>query len=178
MKVKFLFAAICALPLLAGAGVRVDLNGLQDGIKLRKTAGDFQLQKGHWLKGDQQDCYLYLTAKPAQEWTAEEFTFVPEKSGTVTIAFTGSWAEKPEDMAYFLVDDVTVNGEALPNGGFEDVADGKPAGWMPAKSPVVVDDAHSGSKAVKINHVNRVSQKITVEAGKPYTVKFFAKDMK
>lgn len=67
MKVKFLFAAICALPLLAGAGVRVDLNGLQDGIKLRKTAGDFQLQKGHWLKGDQQDCYLYLTAKPAQE---------------------------------------------------------------------------------------------------------------
>lgn len=46
MKVKFLFAAICALPLLAGAGVRVDLNGLQDGIKLRKTPAIFSFRKG------------------------------------------------------------------------------------------------------------------------------------
>ncbi len=179
MKISgVLFAAAAALPLLAVAGVRVDLDGLKDGIKLKKTAGEFKVQKGHWLKGEQQECYLYLTAGPAEGWTAEEFTFVPEKSGTVNLSFCGAWAEKPENMAAFLIDDITVDGKSLPNGGFEEVKDGKPAGWTISKAPAVVTDANTGNSAVKVDHVNRVAQKIQVEAGKPCTVKFFAKDVK
>lgn len=71
---------------------------------------------------------------PIQWWRWREFviTFTPAHTGTVELDLNGPWGEfspgalKQQEV---LWDELSVEGGALSNGGFEDQQDGKPAGW-------------------------------------------------
>ena len=106
--------------------------------------------------------------------TMEEFSFAftPDKDGNVWLSFGGNWNEDPAARPFVLIDEVSINGEPLANGGFEDGF----KGWGVGKNATVSSDAKAGGNAAKVNHDNNAGRNIKVEAGKSYTVKFFAKN--
>lgn len=166
-------AAAAILPLVASADVRIDVNGTKDGIKIQKTAGEgFSGGKASWLPEGQQEQRIFLQKKVSKEYQEFSFAFTPDKDGNVWLSFGGNWNEDPAARPFILIDEVSINGEPLANGGFEDGF----KGWGVGKNATVSSDAKAGGNAAKVNHDNNAGRNIKVEAGKSYTVKFFAKD--
>lgn len=75
-----------------------------------------------------------------------------------------------------LIDDVTVNGEPVANGSFEENNGKKAKNWyFSGKSVTLSDDAKTGKASVKVNHDNRACLTLKAEAGKNYEIKISAK---
>ncbi len=175
-RFKPLLAAAGLPMLLAAAEARIDLNGLKEEISFTGASGDgVSLHKADWVKPEEQNRRVFLQKKVTGEYQPVVFTFTPDKDGLIWISFGGNWAKEAADRPFLLVDDVTVNGEPLPNGGFEESFDGN---WSRGKDVTVSADANSGKAAVRVNHDNQIARSLKVEAGKPYEVKFYAKEAK
>ena len=175
-SIPFLAAALAFPALLPATEARVDLNGIKEGIQFTKTAGDgVNLYKATWVKPEEQSQRVFLQKKLSGDYQEVAFTFTADKSGTIWIAFGGNWMEKAEERPFVLLDDITINGEALPNGGFEEALQGN---WSKGKDVTTSPDAHSGSAAIRVNHDNQISMPLKVEAGKSYEVKSVAKETK
>ncbi len=171
-------AAVGALSLSAGS-VRVDLNGVKDGVTLQKGASEgFTGGRASWEPKENQDKTLFLQKAVGAEYQECVFSFTPDKDGTVWFTICGNWAKEAADRPFVLIDDITVNGELLPNGDFEKTAEGKVPDWGVKGKPTFSTEARSGSNALRINHDNRIAQALKVEAGRNYTVKFAAKEAK
>ncbi len=176
MKFEVLFlAAAVLLPLAVSADVRVDINGVKDGVKIKKTAAEgFTGGNASWLPKEQQEQRIFLQKKLSPEYQEVAFTFTPDKDGSVWITFGGNWSKEVADRPFVLVDEITVNGEPLPNGGFESGLDT----WSKGKETSVSPDAKEGKNAARVSHDNPVGRWVKVENGKNYEVKFFAKEAK
>ncbi|MGN1366914.1 MAG: hypothetical protein ACI406_16200 [Victivallis vadensis] len=169
--------AALTLPLFAGpAAIRVDVDATKQLIPIKKTAGEGKLSKGHWLPAEKQNSYLYLSKPVTDEWSDFIFTVVPEKSGDIRLNIGGEWSKEPGDREFVLIDDVTVNGEPVANGSFEENDGKKAKNWyFSGKSVTLSDDAKTGKASVKVNHDNRACLTLKAEAGKNYEIKISAK---
>ncbi len=165
---------------LSAANVRIDLNGISNGIVLQPgESGGFSVRRAGWEEKEKQDKTLNLEKALAADYQDYTFSFTADKAGYISFTICGNWAPDAANRPYLLLDDVTVNGELLPNGDFEaQSADGKITGWNMQGKPTLSNEAKSGSSAIRINHDNRIAQSLKVEPGKSYTVKFSAKETK
>lgn len=176
----FLFALLGMTLAAAPAEFRLDISS-QDNV-LKAGRGEVKFAHASWLPAAEQPGYLVVSKEVGENWTPIEFSFVAEKDGFLWLAFGGGWAAAPEERAFIIVDNIKLNGQEAPNGGFETLNPdfSAPRIWnLGSKSKAcLVDDAKEGKKAMKINHDNRIGQGLKVEAGKSYTVSLFAKAAK
>ncbi len=165
---------------LSAAKVRVDLSGTKDGVVIQKgESGGFDFNRASWEPKEKQDKMCFLQKAVGADYQEYSFSFIPQKEGAVRISFGGNWSKEIADRPFIIIDDISINGELLPNGDFETREEGKNAPkWTTSGKPVLSTDANSGSSAFRINHDNRITQEVKVEAGKTYTVKFSAKEAK
>ena len=82
--------------------------------------------------GEKANTGLEVHRKLDKNWDEMWVELVAKGDGFVQMNLQGEWysAECPDDIRYVWVDDVSVEGSSIVNGGFEDAGpDGKPAGW-------------------------------------------------
>lgn len=169
---EFLIAALAlsAGTLLAVDAARVDITA-NDGMAFEKTGKNGTAVSGAgWLKAQGKSGFT-TNRNVTDEWSGMEFSFTPDKDGTVVIELRGQWAKNIGERNFVVFDNVVVEGVELSNGGFEEkTADGRPAGWSMGRDGKagIVRDAKTGEGAVKVNHDNAVGRSIRVEGGKTY----------
>lgn len=108
------------------------------------------------------------TAVVPQEWAERSFTFTPKATGALQIELMGpSEAERP----WMEFAALSAQGATLQNSDFSRRdAKGLPEGWR------LAGQATALKAGVKVNHDNRASQSVAVEAGKPVTITFKARE--
>ena len=152
------FAAVQA----ADAIFRVDVNGVKDKIAFTIT-------------------YWALKKIGSTEWKDYEISFTPTKSGTVHISVGGQWAKTPDARPWLLVNKVEMNDKLYPNGDFTKTyktKDGRviPNGfWIHGKAKYLPTAGEKGTPAILVNHDNRLTFSLKVEAGKKYEFEFEVK---
>ena len=172
-----LFALLCATLAAAPTEFRLDISS-QDNV-VKPGTGEVKFSRAKWLAAAEQPGYLIVSKAVGEDWTPIEFSFSAEEDGFVWLAFGASWEAQPEARPFIIIDEIKLNGQEAPNGGFEALKPdfSAPRIWnLSAKSKAtLVDDAKAGKKAMKVNHDHRVGQGLKVEAGKSYTVALYAK---
>ncbi len=132
--------------------------------------------------GEKANTGLEVHRKLDKNWDEMWVELVAKGDGFVQMNLQGEWysAERPDDIRYVWVDDVSVEGSSIVNGGFEDAGpDGKPAGWScgNATGKYYSRDgsiAHGGKCCVAISIAHNVlSQKFAVKKGGTYRVHAF-----
>ena len=176
-------AAVCCMA--QQAEVRIDVDGLKNGIALTPVKSSLlDVSNASWLQ-DNKECYLVVSGgKITNDWSEMEFSFIPENDGKVALILRGPWykpgtevTNRPVWVAY---DDLSAIGADLRNPGFEEVnpgATGFFSGWGgdPANMIVGKDDSISGKNYVKVWHNVPVAQNIVVKKGQKVTIKFSIK---
>lgn len=182
MRLLFLMMVMCVLgtSVYAGSYFRCDLNGKPKGVKLSpvEKEGELKVVPQSWLK--EEDRVFAITAPSAKlgnEWQSVKFSFKPENSGEIFISFMGQWNKDVEKRSWVLVKDITINGKGVSNSDFKEIADrnGKaiPVGFnLGVKARIVEED---GVKAALVNHDNRLTHSLKVEAGTDYTIELKVK---
>lgn len=187
-KLTALLACVIAIGTLSAApSFRVDITGLEKDAKVKihaaKADGNtaFSQVAGWRAEADRPYC---LTTSSGQlkgtEWSAQSTTFKAEESGTVTVQLCGQWAKEANDREWLLIADVKVNGKLVENGDFAKTATRGdkvvPENFvLSAKAEFMPTAGPNGKGAVKVNHDNRLSVKLAVEAGQTYTISVQAK---
>ena len=185
----FLMLALSALStvsLFAASIPRTDIDASKKDASVKLTPGSveggFKVSNQSW--GPEETRQFRLTASSAKpvgtEWTPCKLVFTPESDGMVSLSIGGQWAKETADRGWIAVSGLKVNGEAVSNSdltksekkGGKDVPSGY---WMSGKAAYVADGGPDGAGAVIVNHDNRLSRSIKVEAGKPVTVEYMAK---
>lgn len=179
------FALALAWPLFAASPVRIkiDLDGRSEGIILKevKTAGILRADHPSWEKdAARRSCYLIIGSRsdlPAGEWRDYEFSFVPDKSGTVRILIRGGHTGK-QVVRWIGYDDFRVEGMAWQNPGFETLAGNRIADWRSSSGAnfrIGRADAPEGRNYVECAHDFYLERQAGVEGGKTVTVRFKAR---
>ncbi len=164
---------------------RVDVNGAKESIELKSTAGNgMKATPMSWIKDEaKRKCTITSwTAEKlsADKWKNCELTFVPSKSGTVSIGIVGQWAAKPENCGWVVINNVKLNDKLYTNGDFKKTKNmnGKtmPAGfWLGGKASYLANGGENGTPAITVNHNNGSYLSMKVEAGKSYKLGFSVK---
>ena len=168
----------------ADAIFRVDVSGVKD--KVTFTIHQNDEMKGSpqgWVKQNKENTITYWAIKKSSttEWKDYEISFTPKTSGTVNISVCGQFADTPAARAWLLVNKVEMNDKLYPNGNFTKTfksKDGKvmPNGfWLHAKAKYLPTAGEKGTPAILVNHDNRLSFNVKVEAGKKYEFEFEVK---
>lgn len=119
-------------------------------------------------------------------WKEVMLRFTPGHDGTLELDLNGPWAEASPGVLKqqeVLWDAITCEGAELPNSGFEDNTDGKPAAWdspwrpYPAAGdwPLAGSEAFEGEHYAASWHGRPLVGKLTVKAGVPVTLKLHAR---
>lgn len=188
MKLQLMLAlsALASASLFAASIPRTDIDASKKDASIKLTPGSveggFKVFNQSW--GPEETRQFRLTSaapKPVgAEWTLCKLVFTPESDGMVSLSIGGQWAKETADRGWIAVSGLKVNGEAVSNSdltksekkGDKDVPSGY---WMSGKAAYVADGGPDGTGAVIVNHDNRLSRNIKVEAGKPVTVEYMAK---
>lgn len=168
----------------ADAIFRVDVNGVKD--KVTFTIHQDDEMKGApqgWVKQNKECTITYGAVKKigSTEWKDYEISFTPKTSGTVNISVGGQFANTPAARAWLLVNKVEMNDKLYPNGDFTKTyktKDGRviPNGfWIHGKAKYLPTAGEKGTPAVLVNHDNRLTFNLKVEAGKKYEFEFEVK---
>ena len=188
MKSQLILAlsALASISLFAASIPRTDIDASRkDGsIKLTpgKVEGGLNVSPQNW--GPQETRQFRLSASAAKpvgaEWTVCKFVFTPESEGMVYLSIGGQWAKEAGDRGWLAVSGLKINGVAVDNADLTKVEKkgGKdvPAGYgLSGKAAYVANGGPNGAGAAIVNHDNRLSRSIKVEAGKPVTVEYMAK---
>ena len=136
-----------------------------------------------WVKQNKECTITYGAVKKigSTEWKDYEISFTPKTSGTVNISVGGQWAKTPDTRAWLLVNKVEMNDKLYPNGDFTKTyktKDGRviPNGfWIHGKAKYLPTAGEKGTPAVLVNHDNRLTFNLKVEAGKKYEFEFEVK---
>lgn len=181
------FIAVSAFALQAADAIfRIDLDGTKDQIVMTpEKSDDYNISAFNWLKDVGLRKYTLIASfkkvVPSTEWKDYDVTFIPAKSGTISITVGGQWAAKPEDRVWLLVNKVEVNDKLYDNGDFRKTwkhKDGRlvPNGfWFGKAAKYLPTAGEKGTPAVLVNHDNRLGFSMKVEAGKKYEIEFEVK---
>ena len=125
---------------------------------------------------------------PVSWWHWKEVTlrFTPAHDGTVELDLNGPWGEERPGVLRdqeILWDSFSAEGAGLPNSGFEEMADGKPAGWNSPWRPYPAADAWplagsepcEGKSCAASWHGRPLTGNLAVKAGVPVTLKLHAR---
>jgi hypothetical protein len=119
---------------------------------------------------------------PVDTWTEVGLTFTPSADAEVLLKLMGPFKPKPgSDNEYERIevayDQVAASGTKVSNGDFEDVDDsGAPRGWSLGEGVnVLTSGAKGGMRAVVAWHFGQCTQPLRVVAGKPVTVRVWAR---
>lgn len=175
------FAAVQA----ADAIFRVDVNGVKDKIAftIHQEDDDMKGTPQGRVKQDKECTITYWALKKigSTEWKDYEISFTPKKSGTVHISVGGQYDNIPANRAWLLVNKVEMNDKLYPNGDFTKTyktKDGRviPNGfWIHGKAKYLPTAGEKGTPAILVNHDNRLTFSLKVEAGKKYEFEFEVK---
>ena len=165
---------------------RVDVDGQKEQIELKSTPGTgMKASPMGWIKDEAKRKCTVTSWMPeklsADKWKNCELTFVPSKSGTVTIGIRGQYAAKPENRGWIVVNNMKLNDELHTNGDFKKTwktKEGKiiPKGfWLGGKSFYLVNGGENETPAIMVNHDNGSYSNMKVEAGKSYKLSFSVK---
>lgn len=169
-------------PLGAAPMFRVDLRGFAPEGKLELTPlqakGDtLKTVQSNWAREELRSQMLYAVGPVLNldQWVTEQFSFTANGSGKVQIQFGGQWAAAETDREWVLVADIKVDGTAVPNGDFTKtmVNNGKTMPvyfYFNGTAELISGAGPDGGNTAKVNHDNRLSYSLVVEAGKSYTV--------
>lgn len=118
------------------------------------------------------NCYFIQKRGSFSEWRVIEFSVMAEKDATVFIILGGPYVNKLPYGVYY--DDLKVNGELLPNGGFDEGLKGWGIGGtprIPIEAEIVNDERikTSGNAVLVWREATRY-QKVPIVAGKKYDV--------
>lgn len=185
----FLMLALSALStvsLFAASIPRTDIDASKKDASVKLTPGvvegGLKVSRQNW--GPEETRQFRLTASAAKpigaEWTVCKFVFTPESDGMVVLSIGGQYAKEVADRGWLAVNGLKINGEAVSNSDLTKVEkkNGKdvPSGyWTSGKAAYAADGGPNGTGAVMVNHDNRLSRSIKVEAGKPVAVEYMAK---
>ncbi|RYD47771.1 MAG: glycoside hydrolase family 5 protein, partial [Verrucomicrobiaceae bacterium] len=154
---------------------------------------DASVSNGECLPGNYEDtpekrARLTDITFPIAWWKWKEVVvkFTPSHDGAIELDLNGPWGEaRPGVLRQMEVlwDDLSAKGAVLSNGGFEDEADGKPAGWdspwrpYPAadKWPLTGREAVQGKRVGASWHGRPLVAKLEVKAGVPVTLTLHAR---
>ncbi|MCW1916194.1 glycoside hydrolase family 5 protein [Luteolibacter sp. GHJ8] len=125
---------------------------------------------------------------PIRWWNWREMTvsFTPAHDGEIELDLNGPWAEaRPGVLRQqeVLWDELSATGTTIPNGGFEAIADGKPASWespwrpYPAAGqwPLAGSEPLAGKSCAASWHGRPLISKLTVKSGVPVSLKLHAR---
>ena len=112
------------------------------------------------------------------EWKDYDFSFIPSKSGKVNISIGAQWAKTPAERQWVLVNKMELNDQLYKNGDFKATwkdKDGRviPSGfWLWKGAKYLPTAGEKGTPAILVNHDNRLTCTLNVEAGKKYELEF------
>lgn len=120
------------------------------------------------------------------KWRDQVIRFTPAHNGLVELDLNGPWGEaKPGQLQQqeVLWDAITAEGAELANGGFEEIADGRPAGWdspwrpypAPDVWPLQDSEPLEGKRCAAAWHGRPLVGKLAVKAGVPVTLTVHAR---
>lgn len=168
----------------ADAIFRVDVNGVKDKVSFTIHPNEeMNAAPQGWVKQNKECTITYWAKKKvtSSDWEDYEISFTPKTSGTVGISVAGQWAQTQAARAWVLVNKVELNDKLYPNGNFTKTFKTKngqviPSGfWLSGKAKYLPTAGEKGTPAVLVNHDNRLSFNVKVEAGKKYVFEFEVK---
>lgn len=195
---RLLFLSLLACPLHAeeesfvphmAAEARLFLRVPDDAPPLR----DVRVSMGQARTGDfegtpEKQQRLTDISFPVQWWRWREFTvsFTPAHDGSIELDLNGPWGEaKPGVLQQqeILWDGFSAKGTEISNGGFEELKDGKPAGWDSpwrpypdtATWPLTSGEPFEGKACAASWHGRPLVGRIPVKAKVPVTLKLHAR---
>ncbi len=181
----FILSVVAAASLVAASIPRCDLTGITKEGKVKLTPGSsdgWRVVQPEWGPEETRPYRLSATAtRPVgAEWTLCKFVFTPESSGNVSLLIGGQWAKTAEERGWLAVSKFSVNGTPVSNADLKKATDRKgtmiPHGfWAYGKTQYDADGGPDGAAAMIVNHDNRLTRSIKVEAGQPVTIEFMAK---
>lgn len=145
--------------------------------------GDGPILRQHWRStAEWPRTYTIELGIVRWEWTPLSVRFEPRSSGQVELKLMGTYELVPGSASQIyrqevLFDALTATGTTVPNGSFETISGGTISGWQGGVSqsasaavPVV-----SGARCARVWHDNPMTVNLTVRAGEPVTLAFYAR---
>lgn len=164
------------------SGARIDINGIEAKVtydNLSTLDGQGKVDIYGW-DADNGLYSLYTDfTLPPDTWTQIGFSFTPLADGEVTLIMRGVYY-KPDTAevnlpVYVYYDVIEATGAMVQNGDFEEMDEaGELKGWSKAELVRDAKYVKSGQQSIKTWHNVPVSQKITVKANQPVTIKAWA----
>jgi hypothetical protein len=162
---------------------RIDINGITDKIGILIVSipkgGSGQIATWHKNPEDNKRYATFHMPASKTQWRKMTFSFMPTKSGRVTLSLRGMWSKIDGIVQrnWVRFDDVSIDCIPLKNGGFEKVSGGKPRDWLlPERDgfqAVLLQGAgkvHTGRHAIEVAHDQNANQIIEVKADTIITV--------
>ena len=179
--------ALAAVLAVQGADTifRVDMESKKDQIVLNvEKDDDLKATNFGWGKADERKYTQSIAFREkvlSTEWKDYDFSFIPSKSGKVNISIGAQWAKTPAERQWVLVNKMELNDQLYKNGDFKATwkdKDGRviPSGfWLWKGAKYLPTAGEKGTPAILVNHDNRLTCTLNVEAGKKYELEFEVK---
>lgn len=159
---------------------------VQDLTDGRRENPSTSLQRMSWIPAAEQQLAWFVTRPTTYlAWQEIAMSFVPQKSGDVTLELYGPWEKVPGGDIYrqdVWWDDVRVSGAELTNGGFEQPLDAPGSSWKSTGAVRLAGTdevpASEGKWLVKAWHNQRVVANMAVKGGQRVTVRAKARSVK
>lgn len=155
-----------------------DTDGGMTGLK---TMPGSKLSYASWIKdpAKKKMHIIFVRSGLKNEWETDEFEFIPEEDGLISIILVGRWyidkKTKKRRQIFTAYDNIEVEGAKIRNGSFENLNEnGKLIGWALHRGAKLKtnDKAKSGENYVIASHDCPIRQKIKVKKGQKVKIKF------
>jgi hypothetical protein len=183
-KVLAIFVLAVIGIMCSAAGPRIDINGTQNKIALKPAGGSegMTVVNAGWMKTNKEYYLMAYSYKITDKWQKYSFSFIPDKTGEVSITFRGHW-HKPKGApknipVWTAYDNIKIVGTEAKNSDFEFVNQKNLFdGWNGCLSNMVTgsENAQSGKNYVIVWHDSPIYQTLKMKKGQKVTITFYAK---
>ena len=152
-RMKKTAAVLCFLPLVLAAGLKIDIDGRDDGLNIKavKCSPKLSWQHPAWAKSQG---YMIFTRGVNPKWGEFFCTFVSDKDGEVRIARRGP-SSKPAENHWMIYKDFSITGAEV---------------IFHSASKAATRDLPPGEE--RCGHFHAVTDYVKVKADVPVTLKF------
>lgn len=175
---KILSALLASTGLFCSAGTaRIDLISGDAGLRVVSTAPGVSGKNMSWLPPEKAKRMLYFQQRNScDEWSTMKFSFAADRDTTVQITLRGPHqlsSQKKRLPAAVFYDELRINGEPAPNGGFE------PGSTTGRRWKHLVADrglAAAGNGVLQVTYDDAETFPLRVRAGKPVQIEVLHRD--